>query len=177
MKTKSLIFISLFLGILAFQNVWATVPPPPANQIIGINDGVFNDLTEDDCRVCHDTAVPDRHHLLYDTEIPDPTDAPFGIPGENFTCLSCHEVIDNGIDPIQFIVERDCMECHIQGSSFELTVHHRTDEALGNLPQGPDCKVCHGSLVATFIANNALFGSSTVAYYKSCKYIIADTGF
>ena len=47
----------------------------------------------------------------------------------------------------QFIVERDCTQCHTQGSSFELTVHHRTDLALGNLPQGPDCKACHGSLV------------------------------
>ncbi len=35
----------------------------------------------------------------------------------------------------------------MQDSFFELTVHHRTDEALGNLLQGPDCKACHGSLV------------------------------
>jgi hypothetical protein len=143
---KYIIYTLLSFFIILSQSLWAEVPPPPANQIIGINDGVFNDLTEADCRVCHDETV-DRHHLLYDSVIPDPTDAPFGVPGETYTCLSCHEVINNGIDPIQFIVERDCMICHIQGSSFELTVHHRTDEALGNLPQGPDCKVCHGSLV------------------------------
>ena len=28
-------------------------------------------LTEADCRVCHDSGVPDRHHLLYGTEIPE----------------------------------------------------------------------------------------------------------
>ena len=144
---KNLFILLLLSFMLLLQQVWASVPPPPANQFIGINDGVFNDLTEEDCRVCHDAAVPDRHHLLYGSEVPDPTDAPFAVPGESFDCLSCHEVIDNGIDPISFIVESDCMVCHIQGSSFELTVHHRTDEALGNLPQGPDCKICHGSLV------------------------------
>ena len=145
MRRFTIILFALFFFIVA-QDLWATVPPPPANQIIGINDGVFNDLTEADCRVCHGITV-DRHHLLYNSEIPDPTDAPYGVPGESYSGLSCHEVINNGIDPIQFIVERDCMVCHIQGSSFELTVHHRTDEALGNLPQGPDCKACHGSLV------------------------------
>ena len=144
---RKFIFILFALSfIIVSQDLWATVPPPPVNQIIGINDGVYNDLTEADCRVCHGTTI-DRHHLLYNSEIPDPTDAPYGVPGELYTCLSCHEVINNGIDPIEFIVERDCMICHIQPSNVELSVHHRTDEALGNLPQGPDCKVCHGSLV------------------------------
>ena len=69
-----------------------------------------------------------------------------GRPVRLFACLSCHEVeINGGI--FQFIVERDCLVCHTQSSPHELTVHHRSDLALGLLPQGPDCKACHGSLV------------------------------
>ena len=78
----------------------ATILPPPANQFIGINDGVFLDLVEDDCRLCHenpdqypveDETLPNRHHLLTGTEIPDPTDAPYGTPGGLFAGLTCHE--------------------------------------------------------------------------------------
>jgi hypothetical protein len=132
--------------------VWAALPPLPAHQNIGTIDGLFNNMVEEDCRFCHenpdqfpveDETIPNRHHLLINTVIPDPTDAPFGTPGELYECLSCHEV-----DPItgDFIVERDCLVCHIQDPS-ELTVHHRTDLAQGTLPQGPDCQACHGSLV------------------------------
>ncbi len=135
--------------------LFADIPAPPVNQTIGINDGVYSDMTEADCRLCHenpdqfpvdDKTVPDRHHLLYGTEIPDSTDAPNGSPGELFNCLSCHGM-DNSTGTVQFVLERDCTICHTQDSFFELTVHHRTDLALGNLPQGPDCKFCHGSIV------------------------------
>ena len=59
----------------------ADIPAPPANQFIGINDGVFNDLVEDDCRLCHenpdqypveDETIPNRHHLLYRYRDPGP---------------------------------------------------------------------------------------------------------
>jgi hypothetical protein len=128
--------------------------PPPVRQEIGIQDSLYNHLVEADCRFCHenpeqfpvlDVSVPDRHHLLSDTIIPDPTDAPFGIPGNLYECLSCHEV-DDSTGVIIFIVERDCLVCHIQDPS-ELTVHHRTDLAQGTLPQGPDCQACHGDIV------------------------------
>jgi hypothetical protein len=142
----------LFMGI-AF--VWAALPPLPAHQNIGINDGLFNNMVEEDCRFCHenpdqfpveDETIPNRHHLLIDTVIPDPTDAPFGTPGELYECFTCHD-IDTSTGEIVFIVERDCLVCHIQDPPSELTVHHRTDLAQGTLPQGPDCQACHGSLV------------------------------
>jgi hypothetical protein len=151
---KIIYMIVLSIALMITVQLWADIPAPPVNQIIGVDDGVFNDLVEADCRLCHenpeqfpveDETIPNRHHLLYGTVIPNPTDAPYGTPGEFFACLSCHEV-DTG-SGVQLLVERDCLVCHIQGSSFELTVHHRTDLALGNLPQGPDCKACHGSLV------------------------------
>ena len=53
----------------------------------------------------------ERHHILYDTVIPDPTDAPFGIPGELYDCISCHEV-DTSSGTNEFIVERNCGVCH-----------------------------------------------------------------
>jgi hypothetical protein len=135
-------------------NCGAECVPPPARQTIGIRDILYNNLVEADCRFCHenpeqfpveDVSIPDRHHLLVDTVIPDPTDAPFGNPGALYECLSCHEV-DTSTGEIVFIVERDCVVCHIQDPS-ELTVHHRTDRAQGVLPQGPDCQFCHGSIV------------------------------
>ncbi len=42
----------------------ADVPAPPVNQYIGFPDVLYDDLVEADCRVCHDSGVPDRHHLL-----------------------------------------------------------------------------------------------------------------
>jgi hypothetical protein len=128
--------------------------PPPVRQEIGIQDVLYNNLVESDCRFCHenpeqfpvlDVSIPDRHHLLEGNVIPDPTDAPFANPGELYECLSCHEV-DTSSGEIVFIVERDCLVCHIQDPS-ELTVHHRTDLAQGTLPQGPDCQACHGDIV------------------------------
>ncbi len=149
------LIVALSFKLVISIPVWADVPAPPANQIIGVNDGVFNDLAEADCRLCHenpdqfpveDETIPNRHHLLVGSIIPTNTDAPFGIPGSPYECLSCHTV-DTSSGSVEFLVERNCRECHIQANIFELTVHHRTDEAMGNLPQGPDCKVCHGSLV------------------------------
>lgn len=142
------LFLIFCLSFLLASPLLANVPPPPANQLIGINDSLFNDMDEAQCRVCHGTDENvERHHLLYNTEIPDPTDAPYGVPGELYSCVSCHEM-DTSSGVIEFLIERDCTACHIQSSSFELSVHHRTDEALGNPPlDGPDCQACHGSLV------------------------------
>ena len=57
----------LFVGVTS-----AAVPAPPANQDLGILDGIFNNMDEDDCRACHDdpsfpcsTSNVDRHHLYY----------------------------------------------------------------------------------------------------------------
>ena len=55
--------------MLLTTSAWANVPPPPANQLMGVTDTVFNNLTEAECRVCHPAVVND-HHLLYDQGIP-----------------------------------------------------------------------------------------------------------
>jgi len=84
----------------------ANVPAPPVNQNIGIPDGVFNDLVRENCWYCHipvrltpddlddigwtfappevkPGVITDRHHFRVGTVIQDPTDSPFGVPGEN----------------------------------------------------------------------------------------------
>ena len=55
----------------------ASFVSPPVRQEIGIQDGVFNNLVEADCRLCHDdpgvigpTPNTDRHHLLYGSLLP-----------------------------------------------------------------------------------------------------------
>jgi hypothetical protein len=55
---KKLFLLSFFSVALLYPLVVpgllrADVPPPPANQTLGITDSVFNNLVEDDCRFCH----------------------------------------------------------------------------------------------------------------------------
>jgi len=190
----------------------AVVPPPPANQDLGIFDGIFNNLTEAECRACHDdpnhpcsTSNVDRHHLYYgqeikagecsvnsdaclsnadcdagicelngtpcsvDTDCPDAglgetcgeicrgeTVAPIldangdGSNDSTYGCLNCHEQDTSG-GIIAFVVERNCLACHVQVAG-EGSVHHMTDVAQGrDSPLGDpdvgDCTPCHGTLV------------------------------
>ncbi len=133
----------------------AAVPPPPVNQTLGIGDGVFNDLVEADCRVCHNPTPPpgvpvdtsntnvDRHHLRVGTAVPDPTAAPNpGVGAGIFECLTCHTLQPNpDTGNLEFAVFRDCLECHTQISG-QASVHHLTPTA-----QAGSCAPCHGSLV------------------------------
>lgn len=129
--------------------VRATVPAPPANQQIGMPDGVFNNLEEIDCRLCHenpdqfpvdDFSIPDRHHLLHNTPIGTPDSSPFADPPGNFDCFSCHDV-DCGTGVCNVNVYRDCLFCHQQAVD-DASVHHLTATALSG-----DCVFCHGDIV------------------------------
>ena len=63
---KKLSLIALVAGIAMLTGVAvANVPAPPVNPTLGFPDVAFDGLTEADCRVCHDSGVPDDHHLLY----------------------------------------------------------------------------------------------------------------
>ncbi|MEW6599783.1 MAG: hypothetical protein AB1499_02320 [Nitrospirota bacterium] len=75
---SALFNIILAIGFLLVFPLFAqaNVPPPPANQQIGIPDGIYNNLEEADCRLCHENpdqfpvepkSVPDRHHLIVNT--------------------------------------------------------------------------------------------------------------
>jgi hypothetical protein len=130
----------------------AAVPPPPVNQNLGIDDGVFNNLNEAECRVCHedssitgDTSNVDRHHLRMGTIVPDPNSAPNGDPGDTFECLTCHTLIWNPVtQAYEFDEFRDCTVCHAQIPG-EASVHHLTATA-----QGGHCVACHGDFVNDF---------------------------
>ncbi|MCJ7819641.1 MAG: hypothetical protein MUP53_00435 [Bacteroidales bacterium] len=71
----SIAVISVFTLACALHAL-AVVPAPPVNQTIGVPDGIFNNLEEADCRICHEdpdivepTSIPDRHHLLMYSDI------------------------------------------------------------------------------------------------------------
>ena len=126
---------------------WANVPAPPVNQILGIPDTTFNNLTEEECRACHEDpnitgpiSNVNRHHLLVNEPLADPTVAPNVLPGETtYQCLACHPTEWNGSEFVISVI-RNCTECHKQTGGN--TVHHATSTA-----QGGDCVACHGSLV------------------------------
>ncbi len=130
--------------------VWANVPAPPANQQLGIDDGVFNNLIEADCRLCHEDplivdpgSIPDRHHLLMGGTLGDPNSAPFGNPGETIDCFSCHDVdCSSGVCDVN--VYRDCLFCHNQIAG-DASIHHLTAPALAR-----NCVQCHGDLVNNY---------------------------
>ncbi len=119
----------LFAGAM-----WGDVPAPPANQTLGMPDVLVGELTENDCRVCHASALVDRHHVLYGQSTPDGSQVPYpdadgdGVPDAVYGCLNCHDS--------SFTPERDCTVCHTSNA------HHRTPAAKNH-----DCVSCHGNIV------------------------------
>lgn len=164
--SKKMILLSAVVAAWVFAlntMVYAAVPAPPVNQLIGIPDTVFGQMFEADCRVCHGpnpppgvadiidtTYLPDRHHNLYGETIPSGTAAPNGTPGATYECVSCHNLVwDAGRQEYVFETFRDCTACHSGGSP-----HHSTAQA-----QSGDCQTCHGSLVDNgLLAENQIGG-------------------
>ncbi len=119
-KRKRILYgLTILIVVLTIGIALALVPPPPANQDLGIYDTVCGEFAEDDCRACHSSGVPDRHHLL--------------VPDEGYECLDCHAIGSGGgvISPT-----RDCVVCHLSSP------HHDTPKAIAR-----ECSHCHGSYV------------------------------
>jgi hypothetical protein len=108
-------------------------------------------------------SILDRHHLLYGTVIPDPTDAPYGIPGDWSDCLSCHALdTSTGID--QFVIERDCRACHDRDRHHPLysaATSHPTDAPDGIPGEPYVCLSCHTLDTST--------GSNEFAIERDCR--------
>jgi hypothetical protein len=76
-RTFASIAVMSVLGLALALPALAAVPPPPVNQTIGVPDGIFNDLTESECRFCHEDPgivsgeahIPNRHHNLMHTPV------------------------------------------------------------------------------------------------------------
>ena len=164
--TKLLRGLMLVSITVAAAATWASIPPPPVNQNIGIPDGVFNDMTFHTCLGCHGDPenapapvnigyLPDRHHLRIDTPIGEYSASPFPekSPDGTHKCITCH-LVDWVVDPsrplggyFRFAQEptepefRDCLNCHEQTPGVA-SVHHLTQKA-----QEAQCPICHGSLI------------------------------
>jgi hypothetical protein len=75
---------------------------------VDTGSGTNQFLIERDCQVCHH---PDLHHMLYGSAVSDPTVAPYPDAGEQYVCLSCHELVSSP-GGSELFVERDCWACH-----------------------------------------------------------------
>ena len=100
----------------------AAIPPPPANQDLGIYDTICGEFAEDDCRACHSSGVPDAHHLL--------------VQNESYECTDCHPVQTDSDGGTGVEVIRNCVVCH------DSSPHHGAPEAVDR-----HCSHCHGSFV------------------------------
>ncbi len=78
-RNAALLGIVVIAGMTLFfpRTGWTDVPAPPVNQTIGMFDGLIGEMQEADCRVCHDSGVPDRHHLLDGQPIPPGSLVPY----------------------------------------------------------------------------------------------------
>jgi hypothetical protein len=121
-------------ALLLARTAPADIPAPPVNQIIGMLDVLSGEMSEADCRRCHDSGISNRHHSLYGQPIPPGSMIPYpdsngdGQPDSNYTCLGCHGS--------NFTVETNCIVCHTSNA------HHNSPAAKRG-----DCASCHGDIV------------------------------
>jgi hypothetical protein len=151
MKRKiTLLRLTIVIAILASVGVvMALIPPPPAEQKLGIYDTVYSGFDEAGCRDCHSSGVPNTHHLL--------------VQNAGYKCTDCHPPGPNG----GVVVIRDCVECHTASP------HHKTDAALERY-----CSKCHGSFVNDYDDGHYIptYSASLVTPDTSYRYINCTTG-
>lgn len=153
MIRKGLFYLTTSLLILLLVSLaMADVPPPPANQNIGLYDTVFTGFSTEECKniECHgDENIPDRHHSL--------------IPNEGYSCTDCHNLDADG----NFLPFRNCSDCH------EVSPHHVTDDA-----QNFECSECHGSFVDDYEDGHVIptYDTSIITPDSSYKVMNTTTG-
>src|SRR5659263_333884 len=82
MDRKYGFIIGIGLVVLMQALVLALIPPPPANQNMGMYDTLFLNVNESGYRNCHASGVPDTHHNLVATG--------------RYGCTNCHPALPDG---------------------------------------------------------------------------------
>jgi hypothetical protein len=139
-QPKNIYFLIFFLTNIFLISLFstATAQTPPS---------------EADCRYCHENINPaikisTIHHDKTDTIIPNPTDAPYGTPGNTFECISCHATRPV-CGKVTYIIETDCVACHATTDLHHTPVPtscnscHEVDRPADPHQQGLDCSDCH----------------------------------
>jgi hypothetical protein len=121
----------------------AAVPPPPVNQTLGTTDTQLNALSEAECRVCHDSGVPDRHHVLYGTDIPVGVCTDQGIDCQDDS--ECQlDTCDLGTNTCS---NQPSIECTVNGDADCRDDYCIRDSQAPNAPSPPsggyECLTCH----------------------------------
>jgi hypothetical protein len=138
----------MLIVVLTIGVALAIVPPPPANQDMGIDDTLCGEFAEDDCRDCHSSGVPDTHHLL--------------VP-KGYGCTDCHQVITNPDGSTGVGVIRNCVECH------DASPHHETQEAVDR-----HCSYCHGAVVDDYDDGHSIPTYDTSLITPDTSYTVKD---
>lgn len=173
---KKLSILALVAGIAMIAGLAvANVPAPPVNQDLGFDDHSFNELTEAECRVCHDSGVPDDHHLLYGSLMPVGE-----CSGANGTCTgggaeACLEDADCPVGetctpgtPGACYTDAECTQplnaCNIQGQPCPVGL---CDDGITSCQIDSDCAVgdcnadaCPSSWTGQYCSQPFCFGST-----------------
>ena len=99
---------------------------------VDTSSGTNQFLIERDCQACHH---PDLHHMLYGSAVSDPTVAPYPDAGEQYVCLSCHELVSSP-GGSELFVERDCWACHDMTRVEDVIVDVRPGSEPGRIKIG-----------------------------------------
>jgi len=149
-KRKRILYgLTTLIVVLSISIALAIVPPPPANQDLGIYDTICAEFAEEDCRACHSSGVPDTHHML--------------VPNVGYECIDCHQVITNPDGSTGVGVIRNCVECH------ETSPHHEAQEAVDR-----HCSYCHGSFVDDYDDGHSIPTYSTSLITPDTSYTTVD---
>ncbi|NIN35709.1 MAG: hypothetical protein GTO60_11735, partial [Gammaproteobacteria bacterium] len=171
-------FVFAFIFAIAMLS-WADVPAPPVNQQIGIPDGLFNDLEEADCRLCHENpdqfpvepeSVPDRHHLIMDTTVTVGTCSASGAQCQPHAGIDCPESFEicQGESAAPFPP--------LPGGTFTCFSCHDVDCSTGicEINVYRDCPFCHYQTIGETAADATVHHLTPTAQSGDCVFCHGD---
>jgi hypothetical protein len=178
LKLFSISFILVFS--LAFAMIiWANVPAPPVNQQTGIPDGLFNDLEEEECRLCHENpdqfpvepeSIPDRHHLIMNSPVTVGTCSVSGTQCQPNAGLDCPESFEVciGASAAPFPPT--------PGGIFTCFSCHDVDCSTGicNINLYRDCTFCHYQFIGGPGADTTVHHLTPTAQSGDCVFCHGD---